>query len=159
MAADMLNLNKIWDKNIEKHKGDQRWVEWKQQTLSNNKSKRSTTFLILEDNEPIGEGTILWSPECEAIVGREQLADGRKTVNVNALRIEKTYEGQGHISKLVKMMEQVAKEKGLLEQKFWYTLDQHLPESEFAIIVNNHRIHSNLKDLELYYDTYVRRIK
>lgn len=32
--------------------------------------------------------------------------------NINALRIQKSHEGQGHISKLVKEMEIFAKEKG-----------------------------------------------
>lgn len=32
---------------------------------------------------------------------------------MNAFRIDKKYEGQGHISKLVKMAEQYAKDKGI----------------------------------------------
>jgi CBS domain-containing protein len=40
------------------------------------------------------------------------LCDGKDIANMNAFRIEKQYEGQGHISKLVKMAEKFAKEKG-----------------------------------------------
>lgn len=37
------------------------------------------------------------------------LAGGANMTNVNALRIAKHFEGKGHISKLVKLMEQYAK--------------------------------------------------
>ena len=49
---------------------------------------------------------------CRAIGGRSLLADGRETANINALRIEKAYEDQGHISRLVKLMEKYAKDAG-----------------------------------------------
>jgi len=35
--------------------------------------------------------------------------------NVNALRIEKAFEGQGHISKMVRLMEDFARERGCEE--------------------------------------------
>ena len=111
--ADRDNLERIWDKNIERHPGDSRWENWKIETISNYLNDRSTTFLVLAENEPIGEGSLLWSPDCNAIAGRKKLADGDKIANINALRIEKSYEGQGHISHLIKMMEQVAKDKGI----------------------------------------------
>lgn len=111
--ADRDHLEGIWNKNIERHPGDSRWEHWKRETISNNINNKSTTFLVLAKNEPIGEGSLLWSPDCNAIAGRKQLADGDKIANINALRIEKAYEGQGHISRLIKTMEQVAKEKGI----------------------------------------------
>lgn len=36
------------------------------------------------------------------------MADNRHTANINALRIRKRYEGQGHISALVRLMEEYA---------------------------------------------------
>lgn len=45
---------------------------------------------------------------CSAIAGRKVLCDGEKIANINALRIQKRYEGQGHISKLMQEMEQFA---------------------------------------------------
>ena len=41
------------------------------------------------------------------------LCDGKSIANMNAFRIDEKYEGKGHISKLVKMAEQYAKEKGM----------------------------------------------
>ena len=43
--------------------------------------------------------------ECSAVRGRTCLADGAAAANVNALRIEKSCEGQGHVSALMRMME------------------------------------------------------
>lgn len=37
----------------------------------------------------------------QLIAGRKVLCDGEKIANINALRIQKRYEGQGHISKLI----------------------------------------------------------
>ena len=98
-------LTEIWDYNIAKHPGDQRWVNWKAQYIRQHQSGMGTTFLVLFNDEPIGEGTVLFSPDCGAIGGNTALADGITAANVNALRIRKEYEGQGHISRLVKMME------------------------------------------------------
>lgn len=55
---------------------------------------------------------MLFSPERKAVGGRTQLADGRTVANINALRIDKAYEGKGHISKLVGLMGQYAAENG-----------------------------------------------
>ena len=70
------------------------------------------TFVVVCDGEPVGEGTLLFSPDCSAIRGRRNLADGKRVTNLNALRIEKEHEGQGHISRMVRMMEEYAKEHG-----------------------------------------------
>ena len=51
-------------------------------------------------------------PLCKALAGRCVLADGKTTANINALRIEKQYEGQGHISKLMKAAEEYAASLG-----------------------------------------------
>lgn len=40
------------------------------------------------------------------------MADGETVANVNALRITKEYEGQGHISTMVRRMEQYALAQG-----------------------------------------------
>ncbi|MDR2515190.1 MAG: GNAT family N-acetyltransferase [Christensenellaceae bacterium] len=105
-------LIRRWDRNIAAHPGDGRWPAWKAQYLEDNRLGRCRTFVILVEDEPIGEGTLLYSPECGAIGGRLELADGERVANINALRIEKAYEGQGHISKMVRVMEQCAKEIG-----------------------------------------------
>lgn len=41
------------------------------------------------------------------------LCNGKDRANMNAFRIEKQFEGQGHVSRLVKMAEAYAKERGI----------------------------------------------
>ena len=110
--AEMENLARIWDKNIGRNPEEPQWRVWKEEYLSNHAAGRSRTFLVLADGDPVGEGTVLISPGCSAIAGRTCLADGKSIVNINALRIEKAYEGCGHISRLVCMMESYAREAG-----------------------------------------------
>ena len=68
---------------------------------------------MLVKEEPVGQITILFSPECSAVKDKPMLCNGINIANMNAFRIEKKYEGQGHISKLVKMAENFAKDKGV----------------------------------------------
>ncbi|MCL1859077.1 MAG: GNAT family N-acetyltransferase [Oscillospiraceae bacterium] len=109
-AASIEELERRWDINIANNPGDNRWVDWKTQYIENNKTGKCKTFVVLFDGEPIGEGTLLFSPEC--VRGNIEHADGINRANINALRIEKAHEGKGHISKLVKLMEQYAIDNG-----------------------------------------------
>lgn len=108
------DLEIIWDKNINSHKNDLRWKRWKEKYIYYNEKGMATTFVAV-DNEPVGEITILFSPECNAVKGKPEICDGKTIANMNAFRIEKSYENQGHISKLLKLAESFAKEKGILE--------------------------------------------
>lgn len=110
--ADRAGLERIWEKNIAQNPDDPRWRGWRDDYIAYHEEGRSRTFLVLADGEPVGEGTLLMDPSCGAIAGRTCLADGRTVANVNALRIEKAYEGQGHISRLVRMMEEFARAAG-----------------------------------------------
>lgn len=111
-VATIADLETIWNFNIAKNPGDERWVRWKEEYIHQHSTGMATTFVVLCDGEPIGEGTLLLSPECGAEKGRLDLVDGKTVANVNALRIRKAYEGQGHISKLMKVMETYAAESG-----------------------------------------------
>ena len=104
-------LEQIWDRNIRNNPDEPAWIRWKKQFIDDNASGKAKTFMVLADGVPVGEGTLLFSQECKAVIGRPLLAN-ETTTNINALRIEKQYEGQGHISKLVKLMEAYAKEHG-----------------------------------------------
>lgn len=105
-------LEWIGEKNIAAHPEDERWVRWMREALEENACGRRKTFLVCVDGEPVGEGTLLFDPACKAVHGITAIADGAAITNINALRIEKRLEGQGHISKLVHMMEEYAKKKG-----------------------------------------------
>ncbi len=110
--ATMDDLERIWAKTIAEHKGGPRWIEWKDIVIENNKSGKCLTFVIVCDDEPIGEGTLIFSPDCTFINDRTELSDNKVVANVNALRIQKNHEGKGHISKLMKEMELYAVQNG-----------------------------------------------
>ena len=110
--ASLEDLETIWDTvNIADHPGDDRWVKWKKLLIEDNLAGKCRTFVIVIDGKPVGEGTLLLSPDCFALAGLPQLADGT-TTNINGLRIRKQYEGNGYISRLVKFMENWAHEQG-----------------------------------------------
>lgn len=110
--ADREGLERIWDKNIANNPDEPEWIGWKVEYIANHEAGLSRTFLVLADGEPVGEGTLLIDPSCRPVGGNTALADGKTVANVNALRIEKAYEGQGHISHLVRMMEDYARQAG-----------------------------------------------
>lgn len=99
------DLECIWNMNIADNPDDPRWIEWKREYIAYNQSGMAATYVVCADRQPIGEGTLLFSPQCKAVRGRLDLADQARAANINALRIRKAYEGKGYISALVKMME------------------------------------------------------
>lgn len=111
--AEINELEEIWHMNVKDHPGDARWVNWKEEYIGYNISGMAKTFVVIIDGKPVGEGTLLISPECRAVNNNLSLCDGKTTGNVNALRIIKKYEGMGHISALVKMMEKYASSIGM----------------------------------------------
>ena len=111
--ATLQDLEHLWNINIAENPDDPNWAAWKKDYISYNQTGKGNTFTVVIDNEPVGEGTLLFSPECSAISGRTELADGSTVAQINALRIRKPYEGQGHISTLVRLMESYAAEHGM----------------------------------------------
>lgn len=107
------DLEKIWAKDIAQNQSEECWVRWREQYLEYNRLGKAVTFVVLVKEEPVGQITILFSPECSAVKDRPMLCNGINIANMNAFRIEKKYEGQGHISRLVKMAENFAKDKGV----------------------------------------------
>ncbi len=106
------DLEYLWNENIRRNHGDERWIRWKEQYVGYNQSGMGKTFAVVASSVPVGEGTLLFDPACKAINGRTELADGKTVTNINALRIRKAFEGQGHISRMVKLMEHDARERG-----------------------------------------------
>ena len=107
------DLEHLWNANIAENPDDPNWLNWKREYISHNQTGKGYTFTVVIEGEPVGEGTLLFSPDCSAIAGRADLADGSATANINALRIRKAHEGQGHISTLVRLMEAYAAEHGI----------------------------------------------
>ncbi len=107
------DLELIWNKNIAENPEDVRWVHWKEEYIRYNRTGMAQTYVVVCDEEPVGECTLILSPECNAVRGRLALADGKNVANINALRIAKEYEGQGHISKLMRCVEKAAKTRNI----------------------------------------------
>lgn len=106
------DLEAIWNQDIAENPNDARYIKWKTEYIAYNHTNAAKTFVVLADGIPVGQGTLLFSPHCKAVRNRLRLADGHSTANINALRIEKTYEGQGHIAKLIRLMEGFAAQNG-----------------------------------------------
>lgn len=110
--ADKESLEIIWQRSIDRNPGDERWVRWRDEYIALNAEGRMRTFIVFADGKPVGEGTLIFDTGCMAVVGRPMLCDGATITNLNALRIEEPYRKQGHISRMVKMMEEYARERG-----------------------------------------------
>ena len=105
-------LDRLWDKNIAAHPGDERWVNWRIDYKEYNRLGWAKTFAVMKGSEPVGEGTLVFDQDCKCTAGNSLLADKKSRVYLNALRIEKEYRGNGHISNMVKMMEDHARSLG-----------------------------------------------
>lgn len=106
------DLERIWEKDLRANGRQPQWLAWREEYLAGNARGDYRTYVVRCGEEPVGQGTLLLSPDTPAIRGRTALADGRTTANVNALRIEPAHEGRGHISRLVRLMEEEARGLG-----------------------------------------------
>ena len=111
--ANLEELEQLWNYNISQNPEDPRYLRWKEQFIRDNASGAAATIVISINGECVGEGTLLLSPDCRAIRGRTCLCDGKNVANINALRIQKACEGQGHISALMTAIEQYAASLGI----------------------------------------------
>lgn len=111
--ATVQDLEQLWHYNITAHPEEPAWVRWRDEFLAYNQQKQAVTFAVICNGEAVGEGTLMLSPLCKPVRNHPELADGCTVGNINALRIRKEYEGQGHISRMVKLLEQHAKALGL----------------------------------------------
>ena len=107
------DLEQLWAYNITHNPDEPAWVRWKGEFIAYNQLGQAVTFAVVCDGEAVGEGTLMLSPECKPVRNHPELADGQTTGNINALRIRKEYEGQGHISRMMTALEHYAKSIGL----------------------------------------------
>ena len=109
--ATLEDLNTLWDREITENPGDPRYLRWKGSFLERNRSGRAATFLVFDDENAIGQVTL--DRFADGYSGsREPLADGITTAYVNSLRIDKEYEGNGYVSRLMHTMEDWARCSG-----------------------------------------------
>ena len=107
------DLEQLWAYNIAHNPDEPAWVRWKGEFMAYNQNGQAVTFAVVCNGEAVGEGTLMISPECKPVRHHPELADGKTVGNINALRIRKEYEGQGHISRMMKVLVDYAKSIGL----------------------------------------------
>ena len=108
------DLEIVWNKDIEKHKGDERWVRWKDEYINYNKLNQLKTFVaVTEENDVIAQVSLVFSDSVKAVRGKPLLCNNSDIANFNAFRCDEKFRGQGHISKLVKLAESYAKDNGI----------------------------------------------
>lgn len=98
-------------KDIKENSCEDCWVSWIKRYIEYNKTGKAVTFVVLIDGDLIGKITVLFSPECSAVKNRPMLCNGKDRASMNTFRIEKRFEGQGHVSRLVKMAEEYKRKR------------------------------------------------
>ena len=106
--ATLEDLQTIWNRSIADNPEDLRYLRWKEEFISRNQCNQAATFVVVSDDTPVGEVTL----EYHQNGSRKILADGKQCAYVQALRIRREYEGQGHVSKLMRCMESYARKQG-----------------------------------------------
>ncbi len=106
--ASLEDLEKIWNKDIQNNINDKRYIKWKEEFINANKNKDIITFVVLDNDDPIGQISLVLNKN-NLNVSCKDLLCGPNKANMATFRIEKQYENQGHISKLVKIAEDYAK--------------------------------------------------
>ena len=105
--ATEAEFHALWDRNMQLDPEEPMWPIWRQRFRSRIDLGQAITFAVVIDGEPVGEGTL------ELNTGKDpRLCDGRTNVYLAALRIRPEFEGQGHISRLVRTMETHARNLG-----------------------------------------------
>lgn len=110
--ATLEDLNNVWDKDIHNNQNDSRYIRWKKEYIDYNLNDEAKTFVAVNGNEVIAQITLILKTNVKAVTNKEKLCDGKSICNMNAFRCDKEYEGNGHISKLVKLAEKYAKDIG-----------------------------------------------
>ncbi len=110
--ATIEDLNQVWDKDIARNNNSPTWIKWKEDTIEANINGDNATFVAVDSDDVIGQITVVFSNKCLNSSKRDFLCDNKSSVTMSAFRIDKKYEGQGHISKLINMGEEYAKSQG-----------------------------------------------
>ncbi len=69
--ATLKDLNNIWDKDIEQNKDDKRYIKWKEEFILANKEEKIVTFVVLKDEDPIGQISVAFDPLCLKVKCRD----------------------------------------------------------------------------------------
>ena len=107
--ATLEEINRKWDYEREKHKGDNAWVVWKKDFINGVKNGKRICYYGIFDNHIISEATAVLSKD--EVQNSDGLVD-ETTAYLCAFRTVEEYQGKGYFSKLYKFMENDLKERG-----------------------------------------------
>lgn len=109
--ANIEEINRKWDYEIENHPNDLRWVTWKEIALNNVREGNRICFYGFLDGEIIGEATAIISQDDSGLECKELIQDNG--CYLEAFRINKEYRGKGYFSKIYNFMENHLKNLGI----------------------------------------------
>ena len=99
-------LTAWWDKQIEDNPGNNSWVVWKKTFVEENKSnKRKTFFALSDNNEYIGQCTLLFK-------GRNPNLSGNGKAEIIKLEVIEKERGKGISTRLYEVAKKYAKDNG-----------------------------------------------
>ena len=107
--ANLEEMNRKWDFEIERHKGDNSWVIWKKDFINGVKSGKRVCYYGILNGEIISEATAIFSRD--EVQNSDGLVDG-ETAYLGAFRTVDGFQGKGYFSKLYKFMENDLKSRG-----------------------------------------------
>lgn len=61
-SANLDDLEYLWNRNIAENNNKTQWTNWKKQFIEDNKNGRALTFVVFDNDIPVGEGTLLFLP-------------------------------------------------------------------------------------------------
>ena len=86
--ATLEDLEKIWNKDIQNNLDDNRYIRWKEEFIKANKKNNIVTFVVLNDDDPIGQVSIVLNKNNIKVECRDMLCDGKDTAYLSTFRIE-----------------------------------------------------------------------
>ena len=118
--ATRAEFDALWDRNTALNPDEPMWPIWRQRFRGRIDRGQAITFTVIVDGEPVGEGTL------ELDTGKDpRLCDGKSTAYLSALRIRPELEGRGHISRLIRVMEDHARALGFRRLTIGVEADSH----------------------------------
>ena len=108
--ANLEEINKKWDYEIEKHPEDSRWKVWKKQFVESVKQGRRICYYGILDGNIISEATAIINKE--DVDKNNQDLINETTAYLVAFRTIEEHQSKGYFSKLYKFMEEDLKNKG-----------------------------------------------
>ena len=83
--ATLEDLDKIWDKDIKDNPNDNRYIRWKEEFIDANRKGDIITFVVLNDDDPIGQCSLVVNKNNIKVDCRDLLCDGKNVAYVSTL--------------------------------------------------------------------------